>query len=38
MVSPVEWWDLHWMEDRVFRKIRDAGGKAPEKARTTAKK
>jgi murein DD-endopeptidase MepM/ murein hydrolase activator NlpD len=29
MVSPVEWWDPHWMEDRVFRKIREAGGKAP---------
>jgi murein DD-endopeptidase MepM/ murein hydrolase activator NlpD len=25
-VNPVEWWDPHWMEDRVFRKIRDAGG------------
>ena len=29
-VTPVEWWDPHWMEDRVFRKIREAGGKAPE--------
>jgi murein DD-endopeptidase MepM/ murein hydrolase activator NlpD len=29
MVSPVEWWDAHWIEDRVFRKIRDAGGNAP---------
>ena len=29
MVSPVEWWDWHWIEDRVFRKIRDTGGKAP---------
>ena len=28
-VNPVEWWDGHWMEDRVFRKIRDAGGQAP---------
>jgi murein DD-endopeptidase MepM/ murein hydrolase activator NlpD len=27
-VNPVEWWDPHWMEDRVFRKIRDAGGQA----------
>lgn len=27
-VTPVEWWDPHWMEDRVFRKIREAGGKA----------
>jgi hypothetical protein len=22
-------WDPHWMEDRVFRKIREAGGQAP---------
>lgn len=28
-VNPVEWWDPHWMEDRVFRKIREAGGAAP---------
>lgn len=21
-VSPIEWWDEHWIEDRVFRKIR----------------
>src|SRR5688572_7749034 len=27
-VNPVEWWDGHWMEDRVFRKIREAGGQA----------
>ena len=27
-VNPVEWWDAHWMEDRVFRKIREAGGGA----------
>jgi murein DD-endopeptidase MepM/ murein hydrolase activator NlpD len=25
-VNPVEWWDSHWMEDRVLRKIREAGG------------
>ena len=25
-VNPVEWWDQHWMEDRVFRKIKEAGG------------
>jgi murein DD-endopeptidase MepM/ murein hydrolase activator NlpD len=30
MVSPVEWWDPHWLEDRVFRKIREAGGQAPQ--------
>ncbi|MGE0814976.1 MAG: M23 family metallopeptidase [Vicinamibacterales bacterium] len=28
-VNPVEWWDPHWLEDRVFRKIREAGGTAP---------
>ena len=28
-VNPVEWWDGHWMEDRVFRKIREAGGTTP---------
>ena len=22
MVNPVEWWDSHWIEDRVLRKIR----------------
>ncbi|MCA1584325.1 MAG: M23 family metallopeptidase [Acidobacteria bacterium] len=25
-VNPVEWWDAHWLEDRVYRKIREAGG------------
>jgi murein DD-endopeptidase MepM/ murein hydrolase activator NlpD len=24
MVNPVEWWDPHWMTDRVERKLRDA--------------
>lgn len=24
MVSPVEFWDPHWLEDRVLRKLRDA--------------
>jgi len=24
MVSPVEWWDAHWIEDRIARKLRDA--------------
>lgn len=28
-VNPVEWWDPHWIEDRVFRKIREAGGTVP---------
>jgi murein DD-endopeptidase MepM/ murein hydrolase activator NlpD len=26
-VNAVEWWDTKWMEDRVHRKIREAGGK-----------
>ena len=25
MVNPVEWWDGHWIEDRILRKIREAG-------------
>lgn len=25
-VNAVEWWDPKWMQDRVFRKITDAGG------------
>jgi len=25
-VNPVEWWDQKWMQDRVFRKIMEAGG------------
>jgi murein DD-endopeptidase MepM/ murein hydrolase activator NlpD len=24
-VNPVEWWDSHWMQDRVERKLREAG-------------
>jgi len=28
-INPVEWWDQHWLEDRVFRKIREAGGNLP---------
>ena len=26
MVNPVEWWDPKWMQDRVFRKVMEAGG------------
>ena len=33
-VNPVEWWDAHWLQDRVFRKISEAGG--PASAVTTA--
>jgi murein DD-endopeptidase MepM/ murein hydrolase activator NlpD len=25
-VNPVEWWDQHWLQDRVNRKIKEAGG------------
>ena len=28
-INPIEMWDGKWMEDRVFRKIREAGGQAP---------
>jgi murein DD-endopeptidase MepM/ murein hydrolase activator NlpD len=24
MVTPVEWWDAHWIEDRVLRKVKEA--------------
>jgi murein DD-endopeptidase MepM/ murein hydrolase activator NlpD len=26
MINPVEWWDSHWIEDRILRKLRAAGG------------
>ena len=26
MVNPVEWWDAHWIEDRILRKLRGPGG------------
>jgi len=26
-VNPVDWWSTQWMEDRLLRKIREAGGK-----------
>jgi murein DD-endopeptidase MepM/ murein hydrolase activator NlpD len=26
MVNPVEWWDPHWVQDRVVRKLDEAGG------------
>jgi len=28
-VNPVEWWDPHWIQDRVERKLVDAGAPAP---------
>ena len=33
MVNPVEWWDPHWIEDRVDRKLREAGAAIPAAAR-----
>ena len=29
MVNPVEWWDSHWIEDRILRKLRGVGGSTP---------
>jgi len=26
MVNPVEWWDAHWIEDRILRKLKTMGG------------
>ena len=28
-VNPLEWWDQKWMDDRIFLKIRNAGGLPP---------
>jgi murein DD-endopeptidase MepM/ murein hydrolase activator NlpD len=28
MVNPVEWWDAHWIADRVDRKLQEAAGSA----------
>jgi murein DD-endopeptidase MepM/ murein hydrolase activator NlpD len=28
MVNPVEWWDPHWIQDRVMRKLGESGGAA----------
>ena len=25
MVNPVEWWDSHWIEDRILRKLARGG-------------
>ena len=25
MVNPVEWWDAHWIQDRILRKLRTPG-------------
>jgi murein DD-endopeptidase MepM/ murein hydrolase activator NlpD len=26
MVNPVEWWDQHWIDDRILRKLHAAAG------------
>jgi murein DD-endopeptidase MepM/ murein hydrolase activator NlpD len=26
MVNPIEWWDAHWIQDRIIRKLREASG------------
>jgi murein DD-endopeptidase MepM/ murein hydrolase activator NlpD len=28
-VTPMEWWDEHWIEDRILRKLREAANPAP---------
>jgi murein DD-endopeptidase MepM/ murein hydrolase activator NlpD len=28
-VNATEWWDPHWIEDRIMRKLREAGGAVP---------
>jgi len=28
-VNPVEWWDRHWIQDRVERKLQEAGAATP---------
>lgn len=33
-VNPVEWWDPHWIQDRVERKLIEAGASAPAAAAT----
>jgi murein DD-endopeptidase MepM/ murein hydrolase activator NlpD len=29
MVNPVEWWDAHWIQDRILRKLREASTTTP---------
>jgi len=28
MVNPIEWWDAHWIQDRIIRKLQEASGGA----------
>jgi murein DD-endopeptidase MepM/ murein hydrolase activator NlpD len=34
-ITPVDWWSAQWIEDRVMRKIREAGAPAPAAAAPT---
>jgi murein DD-endopeptidase MepM/ murein hydrolase activator NlpD len=36
MVNPVEWWDPHWIADRIERKLKEAGGTSQEASATAA--
>jgi murein DD-endopeptidase MepM/ murein hydrolase activator NlpD len=36
MVTPVDWWSDKWIEDRIMRKLREAGGGAPAATPTAA--
>jgi murein DD-endopeptidase MepM/ murein hydrolase activator NlpD len=31
-VNATEWWDPHWIEDRIMRKLREAGARVPSSA------
>ena len=31
-VNATEWWDPHWIEDRIMRKLREAGARVPNSA------
>jgi hypothetical protein len=33
-VTPVDWWSRQWIEDRVLRKLREAGAGASPAAAT----
>jgi murein DD-endopeptidase MepM/ murein hydrolase activator NlpD len=33
-VTPIDWWSAQWVEDRVMRKLREAGAPAPSPAPT----
>jgi hypothetical protein len=35
-VTPVDWWSKQWLEDRVLRKLREAGAPAQPATDTTA--